>query len=209
MAKPQKLPFFPFFPSDFDSDTQLLNDAETGAYIRLLNVQWKNGKIPKQKLSRIMENYSEVWPEISKYFIEEEDLIFNARLERERVIATDRHLKAVARAKAGADARWNPSSNASGNAPSIPSSNANSKLITHIEQPKAQKKRFTSPSLDEVIKLFIEKQSTNIEAEKFFYFYESKNWMVGRNKMKSWPSAVGGWIARNKKEDNRDLEQYL
>lgn len=66
-------------------------------------------------------------------------------------------------------------------------------------------KRFTPPSLDEIIALFIEKQSTKIEAEKFFYFYESKNWMVGKNKMKSWKASVGGWIARNKSEEIKEV----
>jgi hypothetical protein len=58
----------------------------------------------------------------------------------------------------------------------------------------------------EVEKLFLEKTLHNWneafakkEAEKFFNFYASKNWMVGKNKMKSLPHAVGGWIARQEK----------
>ena len=66
------------------------------------------------------------------------------------------------------------------------------------------KKRFSPPSMDEVIKLFIEKGSSKIEAEKFFYFYESKNWMVGKVKMKSWTASVSGWIARNKSKEIED-----
>ena len=66
------------------------------------------------------------------------------------------------------------------------------------------KKRFSPPSMDEVTKLFIEKGSSKIEAEKFFYFYESKNWMVGKVKMKSWTASVSGWIARNKSKEIED-----
>ena len=66
------------------------------------------------------------------------------------------------------------------------------------------KKRFAPPTMDEVIKLFIEKGSTKLEAEKFFYFYESKNWMVGKVKMKSWTASVSGWIARNKAKEIED-----
>ncbi len=58
--------------------------------------------------------------------------------------------------------------------------------------------------MDEVTKLFIEKGSSKIEAEKFFYFYESKNWMVGKVKMKSWTASVSGWIARNKSKEIED-----
>lgn len=30
-------------------------------------------------------------------------------------------------------------------------------------------------------------------AEKFFNFYESKGWMVGKNKMKNWKAAIKTW----------------
>jgi hypothetical protein len=63
-------------------------------------------------------------------------------------------------------------------------------------------------TLQEVEKVFIEKTAYNwaehyakSEAAKFFYFYASKNWMVGKNKMKSIPHAVGGWIARCEKPE--------
>ena len=199
-----KLPYFPFYPSDFDSDTQLLSDAEVGAYVRLLNIQWKKGKIPIDKLPRIMEDYESVWGEISEFFIVEDGLVFNNRLEEERVIAIGRHEKAV---KAN-NARWNAPSNAPSNPtddpPAIPTQN--SKPITHNAEQKTQKehKRFAPPTMDEVIKLFIEKGSTKLEAEKFFYFYESKNWMVGKVKMKSWTASVSGWIARNKAKEIED-----
>lgn len=58
-------------------------------------------------------------------------------------------------------------------------------------------------SLIDCEKLFIEKTLNNWseyyakqEASKFYHFYGSKNWMVGKNKMKSLPHAIGGWISR-------------
>ena len=59
-------------------------------------------------------------------------------------------------------------------------------------------RRFTPPTDIETIEYFIEKGSNNIEAEKFWLFYDSKNWMVGKSKMKKWQSAASGWITRNK-----------
>ena len=47
------------------------------------------------------------------------------------------------------------------------------------------------------------KGSEYVEAEKFWNFYDSKNWMVGKNKMKKWQSAASGWISRNKKDINK------
>ena len=32
-----------------------------------------------------------------------------------------------------------------------------------------------------------------IDVNKFINFYESKGWMVGKNKMKDWKAAVRNW----------------
>jgi hypothetical protein len=32
------------------------------------------------------------------------------------------------------------------------------------------------------------------QAKRFFNYYESKDWMVGKNKMKKWQAAVNNWI---------------
>ncbi len=61
---------------------------------------------------------------------------------------------------------------------------------------------FTPPDMDTVKEYFQGKGSPATEAERFFYFYDSKHWMVGKNKMKKWESAAGGWISRNKEEPN-------
>lgn len=74
----------------------------------------------------------------------------------------------------------------------------NQELVTKDIGEKA--KRFSPPSQKEVSDCFFEKGSTDIEAVKFFNFYESKGWMVGKNKMKSWRAAVSNWISRNKEE---------
>lgn len=58
--------------------------------------------------------------------------------------------------------------------------------------------RFTPPLDIETVSYFEEKGSTAQEAEKFWLFYDSKNWMVGKSKMKKWKSSASGWIARNK-----------
>lgn len=60
--------------------------------------------------------------------------------------------------------------------------------------------RFTPPSDIETVAYFESKGSTHIEAEKFWNFYDSKNWFVGKNKMQKWRSSASGWISRNKTE---------
>lgn len=66
--------------------------------------------------------------------------------------------------------------------------------------------RFTPPTDIETVIYFESKGSDNREAEKFWNFYDSKNWMVGKNKMKRWQSAANNWISRNKpKANDKDI----
>lgn len=60
--------------------------------------------------------------------------------------------------------------------------------------------RFKKPSVEE-IKSYIDEKGYNVDAEMFFDFYESKGWLVGKNKMKDWKAAVRTWN-RNRKDNN-------
>lgn len=63
-------------------------------------------------------------------------------------------------------------------------------------------KRFIPPSVEEVEQYCIER-SNNIEAQSFIDFYESKGWMIGKNKMKDWKAAVRTW-ERSRKQENKE-----
>ena len=63
-------------------------------------------------------------------------------------------------------------------------------------------KRFESPSVGDVM-FYMAGLSVILpgdEAEKFVDFYSSKNWMVGKTKMKDWKAAVRNWIRRTQDE---------
>jgi predicted phage replisome organizer len=60
---------------------------------------------------------------------------------------------------------------------------------------KAKSKRFIPPSIDEVQK-YCKQRNNNVDPEQFIDFYESKGWMVGKNKMKDWKAAVRTWEKR-------------
>lgn len=62
-------------------------------------------------------------------------------------------------------------------------------------------KRFIPPSVEEVEQYCIER-SNNIDAQSFIDFYESKGWMIGKNKMKDWKAAVRTWESR--KQENKE-----
>ena len=79
-----------------------------------------------------------------------------------------------------------------------------------VEDTQEQKDN-TSPgqprTITEAIDYFKEKGSNKNEGEKFYYFYESKGWKVGKTKMKNWKMSASGWISRNK--TNKPDSDYL
>lgn len=58
--------------------------------------------------------------------------------------------------------------------------------------------RFHPPDIAEVKAYFAEKGGTNAQAERFFAYYESNGWRVGKNPMKKWKAAASGWISRDR-----------
>lgn len=65
--------------------------------------------------------------------------------------------------------------------------------------------RFIKPTLEEIKEYCIERNN-NINPESFYDFYESKNWMVGKNKMKDWKACIRTWESRNK---NKKAPEWL
>ena len=66
------------------------------------------------------------------------------------------------------------------------------------EAARETKARFVPPSLSEVEAYALEKGAPE-EASTFWNFYESKNWMVGKNKMQKWRNAFSGWLSRRQR----------
>jgi hypothetical protein len=62
---------------------------------------------------------------------------------------------------------------------------------------KETDKRFLPPSLEEV-KSYISEKKYSVDAETFIAFYTSKNWFVGKNKMRDWKAALITWEKRQR-----------
>ena len=69
-----------------------------------------------------------------------------------------------------------------------------------LERVKNKATRFIKPTIDE-IKTFLNDQEyetdTDRYADRFYNFYESKGWKVGKEKMKDWKAAIRGWLSRD------------
>ena len=60
-----------------------------------------------------------------------------------------------------------------------------------------KEKRFAPPTLENVIG-YCQEKGYVIDAQRFIDFYESKGWMIGKNKMKDWKAAVRNWARQDK-----------
>ena len=74
---------------------------------------------------------------------------------------------------------------------------------------------FQPPTIDEVKKYAIEIGFKTCNPVKWWHFYNSKNWMIGKNKMKSWKSAIWTWFTgtpewrelQRRKSENKTYEK--
>jgi hypothetical protein len=64
---------------------------------------------------------------------------------------------------------------------------------------KARKSTFIPPTVQEVAD-YIDEKGYHIDPETFVDFYESKGWVIGKDKMKDWKAAVRTWEKRHKQE---------
>jgi len=48
-----------------------------------------------------------------------------------------------------------------------------------------------------------------VDPEKFFNFYQSKGWLVGKNKMKDWKASMHTWEKSEKTEFKHPAAAYV
>jgi hypothetical protein len=66
------------------------------------------------------------------------------------------------------------------------------------EKEEEQDKKFKKPTIDEIA-LYMDEQGMVNVSERFYNFYEAKDWMIGKNKMKNWRACVITWKKDNMK----------
>lgn len=90
----------------------------------------------------------------------------------------------------------------------LPKANTNTNTNTAGSAPPVEAppsggiSRFIPPSVEEVKERCSEIELSEAQGFAFIAFYESKGWMVGKNKMKCWKSALAGWKIRNSENHN-------
>jgi len=78
--------------------------------------------------------------------------------------------------------------------------------VKALESKRTASTKFTPPSLADIV----DYTQDVVLAKRFYTFYESNGWKVGRNSMKSWKAAADQWKAReNNNKNNTQDEQRI
>lgn len=75
------------------------------------------------------------------------------------------------------------------------------------EDTNVSKKKFVPPTVDEV-RAYCQERGNKVDPQTFVDFYESKGWMVGRNRMKDWKAAVRTWEKNSKQEKGSERKKF-
>ena len=77
-----------------------------------------------------------------------------------------------------------------------------------LSSPKGASKRFIKPTIEDIA-AYCATRNNGINAEDFFYYYESKGWAIGRSPMKDWKAAIRTWeIKRNQEQKQEEVHVY-
>jgi len=207
--KTRKAPAFQFYADDFLAGTITMTNEEKGAYITLLCIQWSRESLTESDFTRVcigMPPHSQRICQ-SKFQIDAEGNFRNPRMETEREKQDQYRQKQTDNAKK----RWVRNATAYPTAlpmdmPNVcspsPSPSPNNKEESIA--PKSQRSHFTTPTVEEVQAECVIIELPVSEALKFVDYYESKGWLVGKAKMKSWKPALRNW-KRNQNERQQTL----
>lgn len=72
-----------------------------------------------------------------------------------------------------------------------------------IKENNIKEKRFVKPTLQEVID-YCEEKRNGVDPEKWYNYYESNGWKVGKNSMKNWKACVNTWARQNFGNNNNN-----
>ena len=193
-----KDPAFLFYPQDFITGTMFMNNEQVGLYVRLLCAQHQHGGIiDKDLFNQTVQNVKIV----KDKFIESEDGFYNQRLMDEMV----KRKKKSTNLSLNALKRWEKEKECKGNAIALPKhmpiENENEDVNVNVIK-KNKRDFFQKPTLDEVLS-YCKERNGNVDGNKFFNYYESNGWKVGKNTMKNWKAAVHTW---EKNTDQKEVK---
>lgn len=169
------------YTSDFLSSTITMSNEEVGMFIRLLCLQHQKGKLSEKDMQSICSGYVD---DVYQKFDKVDGFYINQRMYEE------------------AEKRSKYTESRRNNASAKHMHNHMENEIENVNEIK-NKNKFKKPELFEIQNYFEEQGNLN-EAEKYFNYYESNGWKVGKNSMKDWKAAARNWIKNSKNYKKND-----
>jgi len=188
-----KDPAFLFYPGDYVSGTMGMTFEEKGAYMDLLMLQFNRGHM---NTHMIQHTIGHLWEQVKCKFIQDDEgLWYNVRLdiekEKRKTFTESRRNNIKPKEKPKSEPSYETHMD-SHMTPHMENENENINKDININKSKCK----LEDSLEYFsIRLGIEQGK--IEAEKFFNYYESNGWKVGKNPMKNWKAAANNWITNS------------
>jgi uncharacterized protein YdaU (DUF1376 family) len=182
-----KDPAFLFYPNDYIGGTMGMTFEEKGAYIELLMLQFNRGHMTSDMIGQTV---GQLWVKVqNKFKVDDTGLYYNERLDLE-----------IKKRQTFVQSRFN---NLSGNNQySKDKGHKGGHMTDHMENENEDINnnkgvRFKIPELIEII-AYCKERKNKVDPAKFHDFYESKGWMIGKNKMKDWKASVRTWEKESK-----------
>ncbi len=178
-----KDPAFLFYSSDFLTGTLLMSMEQKGKFITLLCIQHQKGHMIEKDMLQICGTYDE--DIFSKFKKDNDGKFYNERLKEE-----------VQKRKAYSESRRNNRKKKEDMIDTSKTYDEHMENENENENKDLNKSKkvtsFQKPTIEQVEEYMKERGMSNY-ASRFHNFYESKGWMVGKNKMKDWKAAVRNW----------------
>jgi uncharacterized protein YdaU (DUF1376 family) len=202
-----KDPAFLFYPGDYVSGTMGMTFEEKGAYMDLLMLQFNRGHM---NTHMIQHTVGHLWDQVKCKFIQDkEGLWYNVRLdvekEKRKTFTESRRNNMKPKDKPSYEPPYETHmqphmdshmENVNENINKDINKDINTnKSIIKLQPLNKKFCKFEETVEHFSIRLGIEKGK--IEAEKFYNYYESNGWKVGKNPMKNWKAAANNWITNS------------
>ncbi len=172
-----------FYTSDFLSGTSFFTDEQRGQYILLLCQQHQLGVIPKNHMINICKSSDSLV--ISKFMVDANGNYYNKRMREEG------EKRAKYCESRGSNKKGHFKNKIILKSYENHMENENDNGNEDVNRDK-NNKIFKKPSIEEVM-IYCAERKNNVRPDKFFDFYESKGWMIGKNKMINWKAAIRTW----------------
>jgi len=188
-----KDPAFLFYPGDYVSGTMGMTFEEKGAYMDLLMLQFNRGHM---NTHMIQHTIGHLWEQVKCKFIQDDEgLWYNVRLdiekEKRKTFTESRRNNIKPKNKPKEEHSYETHMN-SHMKPHMENVNENINKDININKSKCK--------FEEALEYFSIRLGTEqgqTEAQKFFNYYESNGWKVGKNPMKNWKAAANNWITNS------------